>query len=265
MSQEGAETDADRTDVLAYLRVSTDEQGRSGLGLDAQRTAIEDAAKGKRWNVARWIEDRGESGKSLERPGIQEALALMEDSGPDVLVAAKLDRLSRSAIDFMTLVKRAREHGWALVVLDLGVDMTTPVGKFVAGVMAQVAELERDMIRERTRAALEAAQQRGTHVGRPPWGFMVNPRRDESGEPQLLPDLDLFDLDDTDAARQRIVDTVRTMRDRREQDDSYQAIADHLNAEGVPTSTGRGRWHPTSVRNVLLSYANSPAIDLDSL
>lgn len=237
-------------DVLAYLRVSTDDQDRSGLGIDAQRATIEEAAASKGWNVVDWIEDRGESGKSLERPGIQEALTLIEDGGPDVLVAAKLDRLSRSAIDFMTLVQRAKSNGWALVILDLGVDMTTPVGKFVAGVMAQVAELERDMIRERTKAALKAAQRNGTHVGRPPFGLVANP---EDHGPQLVPNLSLLGAESHAEGREVLAGITTTVATMRKQGATFQTIADYLNDDGVPTPSGKeeGYWSPKQVSRLI--------------
>lgn len=204
-------------DVLAYLRVSTEGQGESGLGLDAQRAAIEEAARLRSWNVVEWITDTA-SGKSLEREGIQQAIERLEDGGPKVLVAAKLDRLSRSAIDFLSLVKRAQENGWALVMLDPAVDMTDPMGRFTAGILAQVAELEREMISKRTREALERAKQRGTRLGRP-----SNLDRD-------------------------VAERIESLR---EFGMTYQAVADRLNAEDVPTPTGAGQWWPASVSQAL--------------
>lgn len=214
-------SEADPLPVLAYLRVSTDAQGESGLGLDAQRQAILEAGTSRGWHITEWLTDTA-SGKSLARPGIQEALRHLENGGPKVLVAAKLDRLSRSAIDFLTLVQRAQDNGWALVMLDPPVDMTHPMGRFTAGILAQVAELEREMISERTRAALASAKSRGTRLGRPS-------RLDA-------------------AIGQRIValrDTGATL----------QGIADRLNAEEVPTPSGRGTWWPSSVAQALRTVA----------
>jgi DNA invertase Pin-like site-specific DNA recombinase len=206
-------------DVLAYLRVSTDEQGRSGLGLDAQRSTIEQEGDRRDWLVVEWIEDNA-SGKSLHRPGIQRALERLEDSGPRVLVAAKLDRLSRSAIDFLGLVKRAEDRGWSLIVLDPNVDMTNPYGRFTAGILAQVAELEREMIGQRTRDALAAARRRGVRLGRP----VTTP----------------------DETRELIVR-------KRKAGSTLQEIADHLNNQATPTAQGGARWWPSTIRAVLRS------------
>ena len=210
----------ERTQVLAYLRVSTDEQGRSGLGLQDQREAIERAAEYKRWDVVEWIEDHA-SGKSLERPGMQRALELLEDGGPDILVTAKLDRLSRSALDFLTLAERAKEQGWSIVVLDMGkgdtLDMSSPIGKFTASILASVAELEREMISSRTKAALAQAKANGTKLGR-----KLNIARS----------------------------TVERIEAERAAGKTLQDIADDLNADEVPTARG-GEWWPSTVSYVL--------------
>jgi DNA invertase Pin-like site-specific DNA recombinase len=203
-------------DVLAYLRVSTAEQGRSGLGLDAQRAAILEEAERRSWTVAEWINDET-SGRSLQRPGIQHAIARLENGGPRVLVAAKLDRIARSALDFLGLVQRAEDNGWQLVLLEPAVDMTTPMGRFTAGVLAQVAQLERELIAARTRDALHAARQRGTRLGRPP----------------TVPN-----------------DTRRRIAEQRRAGRTYQAIADELNQDQVPTAHGGKAWYASTVRSI---------------
>ncbi|MFJ3392306.1 recombinase family protein [Leifsonia aquatica] len=152
--------------VIGYTRVSTEEQGRSGLGLDAQRAAIVAHAEAKGWKVV-WHTDEGKSAKSLDRPALQTALAALRRGEAEAIVVAKLDRLSRSMQDFSTLFARAKRERWSLIAIDLGVDTTTATGKLVANVMGSVAEWEREIIGERTSAALKAAQARGIKVGRP--------------------------------------------------------------------------------------------------
>src|SRR5688500_480110 len=95
--------------VLGYLRVSTDEQASSGLGLEAQRAAIETQASVRGWDVT-WVEDAGFSAKNLRRPGIGRALAALKAGDADTLVVSKLDRLSRSIIDFGSVLERARQE-----------------------------------------------------------------------------------------------------------------------------------------------------------
>ncbi len=154
--------------VIGYLRCSTAEQSRSGLGLEAQRQAIEDedACARHSWTLIEVVEDVA-SGKSMRREGLTRALAALDGGQVDGLVTAKLDRLSRSVLDFATLVCRAQQQSWNLVVLDLGLDLSTPQGRFTAHVLCAMAELERELIGQRTREALAMAKQRGVLLGRP--------------------------------------------------------------------------------------------------
>lgn len=201
--------------VIGYTRVSTDEQGRSGLGLAAQRRALEDQALAKGWEVT-WMSDEGASGKNLARPALQRALAALKAGEAEALVVAKLDRLSRSMQDFTNLLQTAMKQKWALVALDVGMDTTTPSGELVAHVMASVAHWERRVISDRTSAALAAARERGVQLGRP----------------RSLPA--------TSEAR---------LHELRAEGLTLAATAEALNAEGVPTAHG-GRWHASTVARI---------------
>lgn len=206
--------------VVLYLRVSTSEQADSGAGLEAQEHALRLAAERKGWEVVTVLTDAGASGKSLSgRPALAEALELVESGAADVLAVAKLDRLSRSLLDFAGLMARAHRDGWALVALDVDVDTTTPGGKLVANVMASVAEWERETIGARTRDALAAKRAQGVRLGRP----------------RTLP-----------------LDVLARIRRDREEGQTFRAIADGLTADGVPTAQG-GVWRPGTVAAVLRS------------
>jgi len=157
------------TAMVGYLRVSTEEQATSGLGLDAQRDTIQRYADAHGWEVTYYV-DEGLSAKSMDRPQLQAALARLhvipKRRDVDGIVVAKLDRLSRSVHDFSGLLKLAAARKWAVVTIDLGVDTSTPTGKLVANVMMSVAEWEREVIGERTSAAMQAAKRAGRHMGR---------------------------------------------------------------------------------------------------
>ena len=205
--------------VYGYLRVSTEEQANSGLGLDAQRAAIQGEAKRRGWQVE-WTEDAGVSGRTINRPGMASILGSI--SAGDALVVAKLDRLSRSLLDFAGLMQKARAEGWAVVALDLGVDTTTPSGQLMAHVMASFAEYERAVISQRTRDALAAKRAQGHTLGRPP--------------------------------RELPAALVGRVLVARAAGRTLQAIADDLNAEGVPTPAGGRAWTNTTVRRVVLRH-----------
>src|SRR5438445_12561147 len=108
-----------RVRVIGYMRVSMAGQAESGLGLAAQRRAIQQEADRRGWEITQWAEDAGLSGKDLSgRPALAEALTALDGRQADVLVSAKLDRLSRSTGDLAMLLDRARRGGWALVCID---------------------------------------------------------------------------------------------------------------------------------------------------
>lgn len=206
--------------VLGYLRVSTEEQARTGLGLDAQRETIRAEADRRGWEVE-WVADDGVSGGTAprQRPGLSSALDRV--TAGDVLVVAKLDRLGRSALDVIGLARQAEDEGWDVVILDLGLDTTTPVGRFTLTIIAGVAELERDLIRQRTREALSALKARGVRLGRP------------HGVPE---------------------EVMARVVGEREAGQTFRAIADSLNADGIPTPAG-ATWHPATVSRVVNSFA----------
>src|SRR4029450_2250406 len=103
--------------AIGYIRVSTDEQADSGAGLEAQLRAIREEAGRRSWQLIEGFRDAA-SGKSLKgRPGLQGATQPLEGGGADTLVVAKLDRLSRSLLDFSALMERSRKEDWALVAL----------------------------------------------------------------------------------------------------------------------------------------------------
>lgn len=150
--------------VVGYIRVSTAEQGDSGLGLEAQRHVIETEAERRGWALVDVREDVASGKRADNRPGLQRALAACRGNGKreaDALVVAKLDRLSRSLLDFADIVHRAKREGWQLIVLDQGFDMTTPNGRAMAGMLAVFAEWERETIAARTSAAMMAKKRAG--------------------------------------------------------------------------------------------------------
>ena len=203
------------TRVVGYVRTSTDDQ-RNGLA--AQRAAIEQAATARGWQLVTILEEHVSGGKkAADRPSLAAALALIEAGGADALVVAKLDRLSRSVIDFGRLVERAKAGRWALVVLDMDLDMTTATGEVVANILMAFAQFERRLISERTTAALGALRREGKPTGHAP----------------------------TPA------DVVARITREHGEGKSLGAIARGLNEDGVPTAQGGAKWYPSSVRSII--------------
>ncbi len=204
--------------VLAYVRVSTSEQVDNGAGLDAQRTRILAECERRGWDLIDTIEDAGYSARDLRRPGIRKALDRLEAGEADGLLVARLDRLSRSLLDFAGLTERARREGWALVCLDLAVDTSTPAGELMANVLATFAQFERRLIGERTREGMAEKRAQGVHLGR------------------------RSTLD----AR-----TVRRIRREREAGATLQEIATGLDRDQIKTGQAGKQWWPSTVAAVL--------------
>jgi DNA invertase Pin-like site-specific DNA recombinase len=204
--------------AIGYVRCSTSEQADSHAGLDAQRVSILEEARRRGWDEIQIIEDAGYSAKDLKRPGIQLALEALRAGRADVLVVAKLDRLSRSLLDFATIMQTATRERWGLIALDLGVDTASISGRAVASVLAVFSQLEREMIGLRTKEALAARKAAGVKLGRP---------------------------------RLMGADVAATIAALRRDGLTMAAIADKLTLDGVPTVGGGRSWYASTVRRVL--------------
>jgi len=213
---------------VTYLRVSTERQGQSGLGLEAQRAAVAAHVLGRGEVVAEFVEV--ESGKRSDRPELARALAEAKRAGA-VLLIAKLDRLARNVAFIANLL----ESGVEVTAADM-----PEANRFLLHVMAAVAEHEAQAISDRTKAALAAAKARGVKLG---WsiperaaeqhqaakkGAAVNKVRALTHAENVLP----------------VIEQVRAGGA------SLRQIAEELNARGIKTARG-GKWHATTVRNAL--------------
>jgi DNA invertase Pin-like site-specific DNA recombinase len=220
-----------RMKIVSYLRVSTARQGRSGLGLDAQRTAIQAYADTKNANVMKEFVEV-ESGKNNTRPKLTEALHLAKVTG-SVLVIAKLDRLSRNAAFLLTL----RDSGVKFIAADM-----PDANELTVGIMALVAQQEREAISKRTKEALDAAKRRGAVLGNPNGAEAL--RRAGKGNVAGVQAIQL----QADAHAEDLRPVLRGLAD--EGITSLGGIAKALNDRGIQTPRG-GTWFKTSVSNLI--------------
>ena len=208
------------TSALIYTRVSTSEQGESGLGLDVQVARCEGYAAridAKVIGVMREVQ----SGKNMtKRPMLLDCLQKLKSGEANVLIVAKLDRLSRSVIDLCSLLEQSEKEGWSLVLLDLGIDTTTPAGRVQAQVIAAFAEYERRLISQRTKEAMKAAKDRGVHCGV------------------------------TSKIPQEIVERIVN---ERLSGTTWMGICDGLDSDGIPTAREADFWQVGSVQSVFNS------------
>lgn len=217
---------------IAYYRVSTARQGRSGLGLEAQRAAVAGYLNGGSWKIVKeFIEV--ESGRRSDRPELDKALAGARLHRVP-LVVSKVDRLTRSV-------------GFLSRLLDAGVDVRFadlpqiegPTGQFMLQQMAAVAQLEAGMISARTKAALAAAKRRGTKLGGDR-GARLTAKARARGSAAMA-----------EKAAQRAADVLPTIGELKAAGaSSLRAIAAGLNERGIPTAQ-KGKWSATQVARVL--------------
>src|SRR5271170_1661735 len=221
---------------VCYLRVSTDKQGRSGLGVEAQREAVARYLNGGSWKLgAEYVET--ESGKRSDRPKLAAALSHAKAIGATV-VFAKLDRLTRNVDLLRTLVTSDVD----LVFCDLPHVPPGAMGRFLLTQMASVAELEAGLISERTKAALAAAKARGVKLGNPNGARALKGK--QVGNKQAVATV-RANAEHRAANLRAMVDDMRAQGVT-----SVRAIAADLNARGVLTPRG-GAWHPTSAARLL--------------
>ena len=220
------------TEAVGYLRVSTTEQADSGLSLSAQRARVVAYCEANGWRLAAVHEDAGVSGKTLARPGLGDALGDLRPGR--VLVALKLDRLTRSVRDLYDLTETIQQAGaeWATVIDKY--DTTTATGRLMLRLIAELSEWDREVIGERTAAALGEKRVRRERLGTTPLGYTTVRTADGV----------------TLAQHAEEQGTVLLARELRRQGQTLQAIADALTEAAHPTKRG-GQWHPKTVSNIL--------------
>lgn len=208
--------------VVAYTRVSTDEQVTSGAGLTAQAAAIDAEVQRRGWTIVSTYTDEGISGAKdvHQRPGLGYAIELIEAGHASVLMVSKTDRVARGLRTLLDVIDRVEHAGGAVVSVDGTIDTSSAAGRFQTQIMGSVAELERALISDRTKAALAVKRAQGVRLGMPP----------------KIP-----------------ADVVTRILDARTRGASLRAIAAELTADGVPTARGGTRWQPSTVQGVLAS------------
>jgi DNA invertase Pin-like site-specific DNA recombinase len=214
---------------VSYLRVSTIKQGRSGLGLEAQRAAVETFLDGGRWKIIEEFVET-ESGKRDDRPALQRALTSCRIHHA-TLAIAKLDRLSRDAAFLLNLQKA----GVRFVACDM-----PEADNFTVGIFALLAQKERELISSRTREALAAAKRRGVRLGGNRGNLPLVARKGALVSAQYR----------SSKAQRRADDLMPIIGPLVIAGRSMSAIAAELNAKGIPAARG-GSWQPTQVSRVI--------------
>lgn len=220
--------------AILYARVSSTEQAVEGVSLAAQEAKMRAYCELYGVEVVEIIVDAGQSAKTLNRPGLQQALGMLEAGSADGLVIARLDRLTRSVADWALLIEQYFSKRFGLMSVSDQIDTRTASGRMVTNLLICIAQWERETIGERTATALAHLKASGMHVGGIPYGHEIR-------DGKLLP-------------LASHADAISLMTEMRAEGATLQAIADKLNEMGIPTARG-GKWYPMTVKNVLARAA----------
>lgn len=224
-----------------YLRVSTDEQAQSGLGLAAQLERARGMAAAKGWPAPAVYRDEGLSGTLApeRRPALARLLAAVRAGELDAIIVADLSRLGRHTVTVLNLLEELRVRGITFVSCKEALDSSTPQGQFVATMFAALGQLERDMIAQRTRDALgQLAQTTGDAGGRIPYGYV---RVGEPGSGVVRVNMAAAAI-------------VRRIFNASRRGDSLRDIARKLNSAEISAPLG-GHWRHTTVASILSNRA----------
>ncbi len=221
----------DRASV-GYLRISTEEQATEGVSLAAQEARIRAYALATGRELTDVVIDAGESGKSLQRPGISRVVEGIRTRETGTIIVLKLDRLTRSVGDLAVLLKLFEKHDVALVSVTENLDTASAVGRLMLNLLASVSQWEREAIGERTAIALGHKRSEWRVYGPAPFGW----RREGD---RLVP---VLEEQDALSEMRRMAAAGATLRQ----------IGEMLTARGVTPHRGCG-WHASSVRAVLHS------------
>jgi len=219
--------------AVGYCRVSTEFQVANGVSLDAQNAKIQAWAEANDFQLLGIYIDAGISGyRSDNRPELQTALNEACENHA-ALIVYSLSRLCRNTKEAIAISERLDKNGADLVSLSEKIDTTSAAGKMVFRILAVLSEFERDLVSERTKAALSYRKAQGKRLGNVPYGFDV----DDDGETLLA-----------NPAEQKVIRFIRRLRGKGA---SLRAISDKLYTKGVETKTGNNRWSPKVIAGIL--------------
>jgi site-specific DNA recombinase len=222
--------DQTRKKAVGYCRIS--KQSAQGVSLEAQAEKVRAMACVHDADVE-IVADDGETGKHANRPGLQRVLEMVRRGEVQLVIVAKLDRLTRSVKDLAELLELFQKRNVSLVSVAESLDTGSAAGRLVMNIMASVSQWEREAIGERTATALRHKRAQGRVFNHEPFGF------------QRVGD-ELVPL----AAEQNVIASMKAWRDTGW---TLRQISSELNATGTPTKRGAGRWHPETVRAILES------------
>ena len=230
---------ADKQKVaVGYIRVSTQEQAQEGVSLGAQKDKLKAYCKAMGIKLVEVFADEGISGGTMERPGLQAALAMLRKRRADTLVVVKLDRLTRSVKDLCLLVEEYfATDQYDLISVCGMINTHTAAGRLMMLNLANYAQYERELISERTKEAMQHMKAQGVRLGVAPYGYRHGKKLDDKGRREMEP---------VSTEQEIIKQMIRLHSDGAE----IKRIAAFLNDKGIPARRG-GAWHARLIGIIL--------------
>ncbi len=223
--------------AIGYVRVSTEDQAREGVSLDNQKEKIRAYCQLKDMHLEEIIEDAGISAKNLNRPGVKRALDMSRRGEVDAIVVYKLDRLFRSTVDALETTTRFDKWSVSFHSINESLDTQSAMGKFFFTLTAALAEMERGIVSERTKAALSHKRAQGEKTGGSvPFGY-------DSNVNGLL------------SANTDEQNTINRIQRFKENGCSLRDICSRLESEKLKTKTGNLKWNPKTISAILKRVA----------
>ena len=218
--------------AIGYIRVSTEDQAREGVSLENQRAKIQAYAQLKDLELLDIIEDAGLSAKNLNRPGAREVLRLAKAGAIDAVIVFKLDRMFRSTVDALETTRHFDKWGIAFHSINENLDTKSAMGKFFFTLTAAIAEMERGIVSERTKAALQHKRDNGEKTGGDvPFGYQA-----DNGTLTA------------DRREQRIIRLINKLKAAGH---SLREIGHELRKRGYKSKTGKDSWNPKTIAQLL--------------
>ena len=224
--------------AVGYVRCST---GKQQISLEAQELRIRAICVARDIELSEVIVDSDASAKSLERPGMNRLLGMVDDGLVHTVVIFKLDRISRDVVDWGTLIKRFNQSDVTLISVSDSIDTKSASGQLVLNVLMAASQWERMSIGERTSTALQHIKSQGFPAGPPPYGWSAQPRTSEEKDRKIRKPLIL------NPEEQDVIDLVRSWSGL-----PVRKIAVRLNDAGFHTRSG-GPWHAEAVQRIVKS------------
>ena len=215
--------------AIGYVRVSTEDQAKEGVSLDNQKSKIEAYCQLKDLDLTEIVEDAGISAKNLRRPGVQKVLMLARKKKIDAVVVYKLDRIFRSTSDALATTQMFERYGVSFHSIEETLDTQSAMGRFFFTLTAGLAEMERRIIGERTKAALSHKRSRNEKTGGDvPFGY----------------NLTLAGILIKNENEQTVIKTIRRLNN---EGLSLRKICKELEGEGYKTKRGNAVWQPSTI------------------